>query len=547
MSDFSLVKDSKSTKFPHGFISVLEKRLTGILVHTEKRKEYQDPLVVRSFAVFLNALKEQSFRKRMEKDRRAEDLVLIFYSNATKELGKGKDLDDDNWKFMVDRHVALFVRLFALILKDNDWAKDRPELANRLAVLESKLLSQDQDLVQTGDPATTTEVVVPLSYDVKDMPLVQHVAKIFGISTAQAQSDIDAYKSTWTEKAALRDLKSYQAQLNLKTGRTLSTEDFESEEAYEFWKKSEGPELSQMMLTIVQSNPDLAKSTPEEQANAELELSRTISNRASRVIDQLPDIRSLSLADDSNGTSDESDVYTFIPADPRSCYRFILSQTWRYDMKDHETEQASKLFSKQSAELLHEICARWRLPSCSKVALLLDVAREKFVDNEIDLDTLDTAFISAKETPVQEGKRRNSLVQHVFLDRQKWTIHDLHLMRQLLSSLHEALLRELYDVMMDCYETKPRPIGPVMFVLENHIELDPDYTEDSEDINRFRSYVFDGLSQKAREKYQDLLREEIPAEPELWHIEHIIQLAQAITKLAQKIQKRYRNNPEIMG
>lgn len=152
MSDFSLVKDSKSTKFPHGFISVLEKRLTGILVHTEKRKEYQDPLVVRSFAVFLNALKEQSFRKRMEKDRRAEDLVLIFYSNATKELGKGKDLDDDNWKFMVDRHVALFVRLFALILKDNDWAKDRPELANRLAVLESKLLSQDQDLVQTGDP-----------------------------------------------------------------------------------------------------------------------------------------------------------------------------------------------------------------------------------------------------------------------------------------------------------------------------------------------------------------------------------------------------------
>lgn len=547
MSDFSLVKDSKSTKFPHGFISVLEKRLTGILVHTEKRKEYQDPLVVRSFAVFLNALKEQSFRKRMEKDRRAEDLVLIFYSNATKELGKGKDLDDDNWKFMVDRHVALFVRLFALILKDNDWAKDRPELANRLAVLESKLLSQDQDLVQTGDPATTTEVVVPLSYDVKDMPLVQHVAKIFGISAAQAQSDIDAYKSTWTEKAALRDLKSYQAQLNLKTGRTLSTEDFESEEAYEFWKKSEGPELSQMMLTIVQSNPDLAKSTPEEQANAELELSRTISNRASRVIDQLPDIRSLSLADDSNSTSDKSDVYTFIPADPRSCYRFILSQTWRYDMKDHETEQASKLFSKQSVELLHEICARWRLPSCSKVALLLDVAREKFVDNEIDLDTLDTAFISAKETPVQEGKRRNSLVQQVFLDRQKWTTHDLHLMRQLLSSLHEALLRELYDVMMDCYEAKPRPIGPVMFVLENHIELDPDYTEDSEDINRFRSYVFDGLSQKAREKYQDLLKEEIPAEPELWHIEHIIQLAQAITKLAQKIQKRYRNNPEIMG
>lgn len=120
MSDFSLVRDSKSTRFPHGFVAELEKRLTGVLIGKEKRKEYQDALVVRSFAAFLNTLKEQSFKKRMEKDRRAEDLVLIFYSNATKELSKGKDPDDDAWKFMVDRHVALFVRLFALILKDND-------------------------------------------------------------------------------------------------------------------------------------------------------------------------------------------------------------------------------------------------------------------------------------------------------------------------------------------------------------------------------------------------------------------------------------------
>ena len=539
MSDFSLVKDSKSTKFPHQFISVLEKRLTEILIQKEKRKEYQDPLVRRSFAVFLNALKEQSFRKRMEKDRRAEDLVLIFYSNATKELGRGKDPDDDSWRFMVDRHVALFVRLFGVILKEHDWAKDRPELANRLTVLETKLLSQDQHLVQTTDPATTTEVLVPLSYDVKDMPLVQHVARIFGITNTQAQSDINTNKTAWTEKAALRDLKTYQAQLNLKTGRTLSTEDFDNEEVYESWKKSEGPELSQMMLTIVQSNPVLAKSSPEDQINAEAELTKTTSNRMSRVIDNL--------ADGINGGLDESDVYTFIPADPRSCFRLILSHAWRHDLQDHGTEQASKLLSKQSTELLSDICARWRLPNFSKVALLLDVAREKFVDNEIDLDTLDSAFVTAKETPVQENKRRSSVQPQVFFDRHKWSIHDLRLMQQLLSSLHEALLRELYDVMMDCYEAKPRPIGPVMYILESHIELDPNYIEDPEDIDRFRLYVFDGLSQKAKEKYQDLLRDEIPADPEAWQVDHIIQLAHAITKLAQKIQKRYRNNPEIMG
>lgn len=566
MSDFSLVRDSKSTRFPHGFISELEKRLTGVLVGKEKRKEYQDPLVVRSFAVFLNTLKEQSFKKRMEKDRRAEDLVLIFYSNATKELGKGKDPDDDHWKFMVDRHVALFVRLFALILKSNDWAKERPELSNRLAVLETKLLSQDQDLAETSGPSSTVEVVAPLSYDVKDMPLVQHVARIFGISTTQAQSDIDKHKSTWTGQAALRDLKTYQAQLNLGTRKTLSKEDFENEEGYEHWKKGEGPDLSQMMLAIVQSNPELAKSTPGSlpQFNSnspdppvDAELSRTSSGRTdgtSYVIDQPMDLSTLSLSDENMANADESDIYTFIPPDPRQFYRFVLEQTLTHDLKDREIEatQATsegpsmKLLSKQSTELLNEICLRWRIPNFSRLVLFLDVIRSKFVDNEIDLSTVDSAFTFVKESPSQE-KKRSSFMASVLFDRKKWTIHDLLLMQQLLSSLHEAVLRELYDVMMDCYEAKPRPIGPVMYVLESHIQLDPAYTEEPEDIDRFRTFVQEGLSRKATEKYQDILSQEVPVEQDEWQADHIIQLGEAIMKQGQRIRKRYKNNPEIMG
>ncbi|OJJ48079.1 hypothetical protein ASPZODRAFT_62494 [Penicilliopsis zonata CBS 506.65] len=568
MKDFSLVRDSKSTRFPHGLISELEKRLTGILIKKEKRKEYQDPLVVRTFATFLNTLKDQSFKKRMEKDRRAEDLVLIFFSNATKELSKGKDPEDDSWKLMVDRHVALFVRLIALILKDHDWGKERPELANRLAVLENKLLSQDQDLVQAEGPKAAMEEVVPLSYDIKDMTLVQHVARIFGIDHSQVQSDIDAHKSIWTERAALKDLKTYQAHLSLKTGRTLSREDFENEEAYEAWKKSEAPELSQMILAIIQSNPELAKSTPGKTHSKSSSLMIDAgaldgsfsdlpkpADRTSYIIDQSIDFSSLSL-DNSNGSGEESDIYTFIPPDTRALYRFILAQALSHDLRDQELEatQATsempsmKLLSKQSSELLNEICIRWRIPGFSRIVLFLDVARAKFVDNEINLDTLDSAFNFVKEAPAHEGRgKRSSFVASALYERNKWTTHDISLMRQLLSALHEALLRELYDVMMDCYEAKPRSIGPVMYVLENHIQLDPNYTEDEEDINRFRSYVEDGLAQKARDRYQELLGKELPEDQELWRADHVIQLCQAITQLSQKIQKRYRKNPEIMG
>ena len=413
------------------------------------------------------------------------------------------------------------------------------------------------------------DVVAPLSYDVKDMPLVQHVAKIFGISAAQAQSDIDKNKASWTGKAALQDLKAYQAHLTLKTRKTLSKEDFENEEAYDSWKKNEGPDLSQMMLAIVQSNPELAKSTPggalphfnSEVPNSDTtsaDLSRTPSDkpdRTSYIIDQPVDLSSLSLSDENIANLDESDTYTFIPPDPRSFYRFILEQTLSHDLRDREIEatQATseipsmRLLSKQSTEFLNEICLRWRIPNFSRLVLFLDVIRTKFVDNEIDLNTVDSAFAFVKQSPSHEGKKRSSFVASVLFDRRKWTIHDLLLMKQLLSSLHEALLRELYDVMMDCYEAKPRPIGPVMYVLENHVQLDPDYTEEPEDIDRFSSFVQEGLARKATEKYQDILGQEVPVEQETWQADHIIQLGEAIKKLAQKIQKRYRNNPEILG
>ncbi|KAJ6015781.1 hypothetical protein N7540_010372 [Penicillium herquei] len=562
MSDFSLVRDSKSTRIPHGFVAELEKRLTGVLIGKEKRKEYQDHLVVRTFAAFLNVLKEDSFRKRMEKDRRAEDLVLIFYSNAIKELGKGKEHDDDSWKLMVDRHVALFVRLLALVLKGHDWAKDRPELANRLSVLENKLLVQDQDLMEGTSATTTTEVVAPLSYDVKDMPLVQHVAKIFRMTTAQTQAEIDKHRKIWTEKAALHDLKTYQYHLSLQTHKTFSRDDFETDEAYESWKKSEGPDLSQMMLAIVQSNPELAKGTPGTlpQLNptiGEEDLSRISSGRTDRTysIDQPVDLSGLSLGG-ANGDSEESDTYTFIPSDPRSVYRLILSQTLAHDLRDREIEatQATsdtpsmKLLSKQSSEMLNEICVRWRIPNFSRIVLFLDVVQSKFVDNEIDLTTLDSAFTFAKESPPSDNRsKRSSFVASTVFDRRKWTVHDLQMMQELLSKLHEALLRELYDVMMDCFEAKPRPIGPVMYVLENHIQMDPNYTEDPEGINRFGSYVQDGLAQKATDKYQSLLSQLISVNQEAWRVDDVIQLGDAISKLAQKIQKRYRNNPEIMG
>ncbi|KAI1953451.1 hypothetical protein LOZ12_004095 [Ophidiomyces ophidiicola] len=561
MKDFTLVRDSKSTRFPHGFIAELEKRLTGVLIGRERRKEYQDPTVKRTFAVFLNALKEQTFKKRMEKDRRVEDLVLIFFSNATKELSKGKPPEDDSWKLMVDRHVALFVRLISLIMKDHDWLREKPELASRLSVLESKLLAHDQDLAEPSqsDGVGSAMEIVPLSYDVKDMPLVQVVAKIFGLRESQVQSDVNKNKDSWTAKEALRDLKTYQTHLNLRTGKTLSKADFEHDDGYELWKKAEAPDLSQMMLAIVQSNPELARSTPgaglPQFNDSHLDMSPVSDTPPPHVFNQPADLSSLSLADSVDEPQlDTGDLYTFIPPDPRSYYRFILVQIASHDLNDRALEPSDataenptlKLLSKQSMELLNELGLRWRIPTCSRVTLFLDVFAAKYVDQEVDLDTLDSAFIFLKEPPAERNKRA-SFVAPVFYERNKFTRADICTMQRTLLALHNALLRQLYETMMHCYDSKIPPLGPVLYVIENHVESDPSFLSNDVDQEHFQGYAHQGLVEKAKEVYQENLNNEIPPEQETWEFYHVVQLSKAILKLCQRIQKRYKKNPEIMG
>lgn len=579
MNDFTVVRDAKSARFPHDFVKELEKRLQGILIGREKRPEYQDALVKRIFAIFLNALSDPQFKKRMEADRRAEDLVLIFFSNATKELQKGKPPGDDGVKRMVDRHVALFVRLLTLILKDRDWAKDKPELASRLATLESKLLKGDENLAssQTNGEFKMIEEVVPLSYEVKDMPLVQVVGKLFGLTNTMLQSDITKNKPVWTEKAALQDLKTYQQHLTLGTKMTLNAEDFDTNEAYETWKRNESPDLSQMMMAIMQSNPQLAKSTPggslptlnaqssSSQPNDAhyAEVSRVLSQPAdssSYVLDLPVDLGSLDLNSSDSSSShqngDGSHVYTFIPSDPRGMFRFLLVQALIHDLNDqtndaHNALENGQLFSKKTTELLNEIALRWRIPKFTRIVLFLDVVREKFAEQAISLEMLDAAFNYVKD-PTQEdakNKRASLIVSSALYDRYNWTISDFALMGKLLTTLYNALLQQLYDVILTAYADKAQlpKLGSIMAIVDEHIKSDPSFAQGSEDFEDFKHAAIDGLIAEAKKVYNTILARELPQEDEKWEFYHIQQLSQALLKLAEKIQKRFRKNPEILG
>jgi hypothetical protein len=429
--------------------------------------------------------------------------------------------------------------------------------------MEKKLLVHDQDLTADsmrngGQGGTTIEVLVERSYEVKDMPLVLIVSRIFSVSYSDVQADINRYKDTWTEKAALQDLKTYQTNLSLMTRKTLSSDDFDSEEAYEQWKSQETSELSRLILELMKANPDLAKGSSAaaqiRSHNASVDLGSRQGSHSSESgahgLDQAMD--GLNMRDDlANG--DES--YTFIPSDPRSYYRAIVKEALTYDLADAQQSEGGEyigLLSKQSHELLNEVAHRWRLTLPSRFILYLDVIREKYLEQELDLDTLDAAFNYVKEPPATDKKsNRMSMMQmpppDVISDRSKWTVHDFLLNQQILSSLHDALLRELFELMMFVFDTKAPPLGPIMYIITSHIYEDPTFDVPDEDLNQFTEQLRLALRRKAGDVYGEMLAKNIPDTKEDWEFYHVIELGRAVVKLCEKIQKRYRKNPEVMG
>lgn len=569
VKDLSLVRDSKSTKLPHGFMADLERRLQGVLTGKERRQEFNDAAVKRTFAVFYTAFTEQNFRRQMEKDRRVEDLVLIFFSSATKELQKGKASSDDGWKLMVDRHVALFVRLLSTTLKEHDWGRDRPELASRLTTLESKLLKHDQDLAAASQRAggaggTTVEVELPPSYEARDMPLALIVAERFGLSYDQVQADINRNRPVWTPKAALADLKSYQNLVNLHSPAVLRPDDFDLDEAYEAWRKTEGSELSQMMLAILRTDSELTRSSDAStrSTSATWDGSRRTTDPAtltSPLTREPPDMSDLRLQEGGENAHEEgvSNHFTFFPPDPKAYYRCVLAQVLTHDLNQAKAQQGESqgdaepppLLSKDSTVLLQEISMRWRIPQWTRLVLFLDVIREKFVDQDVTLDDLDAAFEYVNSVSVDSRRASVASLSEMspFLDRSKWSMADFALMQRVLSALHDALLRDLYDILQHCYEPKPPTIGPVMYVLENHVRSDPAFAIGRDGDARFEAELSEGLRQRALDVYSAHLRHSVPENQDEWGFVHVVELGKTILKLAERIQKRYKKNPEIMG
>jgi hypothetical protein len=363
-------------------------------------------------------------------------------------------------------------------------------------------------------------------------------------------------------EAALHDLKSYQHRLNSDMSGALCSRDFGSSEAFNEWKKSEAPHLSQMIMDILTARPDLAKSSTsgldlplslvspisEDDETADgfghtisgpLDLSSpSIENAAAR----LEDTASIRSVDEAN--------YTFIPHDPRSFYKAVLQVVLAADQAASDPSGPFAPLQKQTEDLLLELAVHWRIPQASRLITLIEVAVKRFTDGEAQLQHLDVIFDMVKSEGPEMKKPphvTNYSAPLTDIDPQTWTVHDREVYRKTLQTLHEALLRDLYNALTQCYEPKPPSIAVIMNVLMNNILNDSEFSPTPDAEEEYARVLSDGLRRKAADVYRSYLDKELPPDRQDWNFGHVVRLGQAVLKLAERIKKRYKRTPEIMG
>jgi len=323
-----------------------------------------------------------------------------------------------------------------------------------------------------------------------------------------------------------------------------------------------------MMIVVVQSEPELAKNAPrslaqdrasnggmgEPESSSAPRLSIECEPPSPYVIDLPVDMSALEMDDSISNepSSDQSEPYMFVPPEPRPYYRFLVKECIMYDLSNVPSgtvdsgpndQTLNGILAKRSIELLNEVGLRWRIPYVSRLLLFLDVIREMFIDQHIDIEAVHTAFLWVRNPPSDRKKGEPAELPHV----SKWTIKDYVLKQQILTSIHDMLLRDLYAELQKCYEVKPPDIGAMMEVLEQHVYDDPLFSKTPEDLDQFGRHLQTALEEKSRSIYQEIYDAQIRANTERLEFFHVVQLGNEVLKLCEKIQKRYRKTPRIMG
>jgi hypothetical protein len=149
---------------PRGFLLQLKNRIRVLLDDQERSLAYNDQFK-NACSRFLKSINEPGRSKNeLETDRRAENIVLAFFSFATREVNRGNSPTTQDAMRTINRHVSLFVVMLSQTLA---YDGEMPALASNLSKLATDLLEDEENSNQPGSTS-------PSPNDVPDAAQEEH-------------------------------------------------------------------------------------------------------------------------------------------------------------------------------------------------------------------------------------------------------------------------------------------------------------------------------------------------------------------------------------
>ncbi|EJU00294.1 hypothetical protein DACRYDRAFT_54447 [Dacryopinax primogenitus] len=477
---------SKTVKFPEKLLKALDQKMQNIAML--KDPGYTDQLLRRTIAVFWGSLKDETFYRQMKENRKIEELILHFVTTATGILRKDQTLAPDAWKEQLNNQIGQFIHILRECLRTV--SNVNPELTQRLDMYAEKIGSpptqsgadgkesgHSHSQSQSGSGAWSTQY----SHSVADMPLVKTVGRLFRKSDQDVQKDINALRRVCTEKAALTDLKTCLKNINMNMPFPGRRDDFDSEEAFHHWKTTELSQLSQLMVIMVQFNPELAKSTPSEILPSVPEQSRpnslyvsssspsdsyaspasrhgSVSSRYSigGNLGMNPEAAADALEADDETPSGHN--FTYIPPNPKRYYKRLLELCLQYDLEamselPEDQEVSLGILSPRHLEVINECAVRWRIHQSYRVTSFLDIIRYKFEREEVPLDCVPEALAMVDKAGLETPPTN-------------WMSQDAEYLASVYGNLFNLFLGSLYHTLDDIPALKIDTVAPYLTVLE---------------------------------------------------------------------------------
>ncbi|KAF8515697.1 hypothetical protein BU17DRAFT_76803 [Hysterangium stoloniferum] len=470
----------KSVKFPEKLIKVLELKLENIAM--AKDPVYTDHRLRRTIGMFYGSFKNEAFKRQMKENRKIEELILMFATTSTTALKKDPQLADEGWKVELNNQVAQFIWILRDCLRN---IHVNPELTSRLEMYTSKLAPPQPHHGSLSDPASPVasssragEPSTPTPLNMVHVPLANTVATLFGKTQQDALRDLNTLKRTCNEKAALTDLKTCLKNINAGLPFPGRREDFESDAAYQAWRTTETTHLSQLMVIMLQFNPELAKSSPSDSVSSSqsptsgsrpeslysLDRPRdsrggSISSRFSFALNSQNTLDSI--ADTIREEDDEIPVghhFTYIPSNPKKFYKRLVERCVEADLEAMATlpedqEVSLGILSPRHIEVINECAVRWRISQSYRVTCFLDIIRYMYEREEVPLECIPEALQMIQKT-IQETELL------------RWPKADIEHLATVYRTLFEFFLGSLYQALDELPKLKADDIAPFLGILD---------------------------------------------------------------------------------